>query len=237
LLTVSGAPAVQDPRFLPEVPDSRQDELHAVLVGIETSALELSNERDVTCNSQLELQAALLANDIRRLRMILDAGTPRANTFDLADAVKSLVAGANLSGLEVHSHVSPGIEVAGDLQATGAVLLALLENAWHHASGSAVELHATASRNAVVLHVEDHGPGIPGRLRARLFEAGVRGEDSSGSGHGLHTARRLMAEQGGSIAFRSRPGGGTTFSLRFRRDVGRGPAERGSRPRTCHIPR
>jgi signal transduction histidine kinase len=43
----------------------------------------------------------------------------------------------------------------------------------------------------------------------------VRGDDSTGSGLGLCVARRLMAEQGGTIEVHSRPGGGASFVLSF----------------------
>ena len=69
----------------------------------------------------------------------------------------------------------------------------------------------------VVLYVEDRGTGIPGPFaRARASSAACCGDDSAGSGLGLFIARRLMTEQGGSITVRSRPGGGTSFVLRFR---------------------
>ena len=79
----------------------------------------------------------------------------------------------------------------------------------------------TRARDAATVFVEDRGPGIPGSAPERIFEAGRAGHDSGGSGLGLYIARRVMAEQGGSIDVSARPGGGTSFVLRFRRVLAR----------------
>ena len=111
----------------------------------------------------------------------------------------------------------PGVEVEGRRDSAAQVLVALLDNVRRHASLSPVEVRVAVLDDAVVVFVEDRGPGIPALLRRDVFEWGVCGEQSSGSGLGLHVAHRLMAEQGGSIAVRPRRGGGTSFVLRFRR--------------------
>ncbi len=103
----------------------------------------------------------------------------------------------------------------GRRNCTAQVVLALLDNSRKHAPGSKVTLRVGDLDGAVVLYVEDRGPGIPAALRERVFERGARGDGSAGSGLGLCVAKRLMAEQGGTIECRSRRGGGASFVLRF----------------------
>ncbi len=71
--------------------------------------------------------------------------------------------------------------------------------------------------NAVVLRVEDRGPGVPHDACERIFDRGVS-THPDGSGLGLFVARRLMQRQGGSISAAPRSGGGSRFDLRFDRD-------------------
>ena len=100
---------------------------------------------------------------------------------------------------------------------TAQVVFTLLDNARKHAAivaGRRPRRGARRRRRRSTSRTD--GIGIPARSCERVFERGVRGDDSAGSGLGLFIARRLMAEQGGSIAVRSRPGGGTSFVLRFR---------------------
>jgi signal transduction histidine kinase len=113
--------------------------------------------------------------------------------------------------------VPSGIAVDGEPDSAAEVVLALLDNARRHAAGSPVTVRAAVIGDAVELYVEDRGSGIPRRLRECIFDRGVRGGESDGSGLGLYIARRLMSEQGGSITVRSRRGGGTSFMLRFQR--------------------
>ena len=133
-----------------------------------------------------------------------------------------MLACARASGLEVVSSLPRGIVVQGRPDSTAQVVVALLDNARQHAPGSPVEVRAESRCDVATVFVEDRGPGIPARSAPeRIFGRGVRGSDSGGSGLGLYIARRVMAEQGGSIDVSARPGGGTSFVLRFRRVLAR----------------
>jgi signal transduction histidine kinase len=113
--------------------------------------------------------------------------------------------------------VPPGLEVCGDPDRTAQVLVALLTNAQRHAPGSPVDVRTAISDDRVVLYVEDRGPGVPPRLRERVFERRMKAVGSDGSGLGLFIARRLMEEQGGTIDVAPRTGGGCSVVLSFRR--------------------
>jgi len=71
--------------------------------------------------------------------------------------------------------------------------------------------------------VTDHGPGIPVRSQPYLFERffTVARRDSareSGTGLGLPIAMAIANAHGGTVDVRSRPGGGSTFTLRVKAD-------------------
>jgi two-component system sensor histidine kinase PhoQ len=68
----------------------------------------------------------------------------------------------------------------------------------------------SARRSAVVLAVEDDGPGIPVEERAAVLERGVRGESgSAGQGIGLAVVRDLVVDvYGGSLNFETSSLGG-----------------------------
>ena len=95
--------------------------------------------------------------------------------------------------------------------------MALLDNVRQHAASSPVELRLELRDDTVTLSVMDRGPGIDPAVCDRMFERGVRGGDSAGSGLGLYVARRLMEEQRGTIDVRTGPGAGAEFVLEFRR--------------------
>ena len=70
--------------------------------------------------------------------------------------------------------------------------------------------------DAVVVSVEDEGPGIPDSVRARLFTPHVTTK-SAGAGVGLYLAHRLATTRyGGDLRLEDRPGGGTRATLRLR---------------------
>ena len=78
---------------------------------------------------------------------------------------------------------------------------------------SAVDIRATDRGGITTLYIEDRGPGIKGTNGKAMFKRGRRGAHSPGSGLGLHIARRLMVDQGGSLTVFPRLGGGASFML------------------------
>jgi signal transduction histidine kinase len=197
--------------------EEREHELRAALFGIESAAEVLSRHRDHMTDLQFDdLTHGVLA-EVRRLRGLLTGHIGGRDRFDLAEAIDPVIACARSSGLEVRSSVPRGIDVEGCQASTAQVVLTLLDNARGHALSSPVDLRVTLLGDIAALYVEDRGRGLCGQSPERLFDRGVRGDDSAGSGLGLFIARRLMGEQGGSITVRPRVGGGASFVVRFRR--------------------
>jgi signal transduction histidine kinase len=207
--------AKADPRRRPDSSNERDHELRAALYGMEALARGLCEHRDQLPSGQVDELLKSLVAEIRRVRALVAGRVGRPRTFDLAEAIGPVVSCARAAGLDVRCVVPPGIDVMGRRNCTAQVVLALLDNARKHAPGSAVTLRIGELDGVVVLYVEDRGPGVPAALRERVFERGARGEESAGSGLGLCVAKRLMAEQGGTIACRSRRGGGASFVLGF----------------------
>jgi signal transduction histidine kinase len=191
--------------------------MRAALFAIEASAVGLSQHRERLTAVQVDELIEGLVAEICRVRALFEGHTGSPGTFDLGDAIRPVLSCAQSSGLDITFFLPSGIKVAGRPESAAQVMVALLDNVRHHAASSPVDVRVVALDHVVDVFVEDRGTGMPAALRRRVFERGVRSEESAGSGLGLHIARRSMAEQGGSISVRSRRGGGTSVMLRFRR--------------------
>jgi nitrogen-specific signal transduction histidine kinase/ActR/RegA family two-component response regulator len=86
-------------------------------------------------------------------------------------------------------------------------------------TGGRVLLQASLEGPDLSFEVVDTGIGIPAELRDRvfgLFERLHEGRSEvEGTGLGLALTKRLVEQMGGSIAFESEDGGGTTFRVRL----------------------
>ena len=63
--------------------------------------------------------------------------------------------------------------------------------------------------------VTDNGLGMTKEVQAKVFERFFSTKGGRGTGLGLLVTRKIIDEQGGTISFKSEPGKGTTFTMRF----------------------
>src|SRR5579875_3238582 len=124
------------------------------------------------------------------------------------------------------------------------VLANLFANAIAHSPpGRPPVMTARAAGGAVLIDVIDHGPGVPDRLKAVMFEPFERlGERGTGTGvgMGLAVAKGFLDAMGGSITALDTPGGGLTMRVTLPVAAGRdekaGPPGEAAPPGTTARP-
>ncbi len=94
----------------------------------------------------------------------------------------------------------------------------LISNALRYGGNAAVSVGQEPG--AIVLRVQDDGPGIPEDRIGAMTEPFVRGESSrsratGGAGLGLTLARAVAEERGGALVLANRPSGGLTAEIRL----------------------
>jgi signal transduction histidine kinase len=105
----------------------------------------------------------------------------------------------------------PQIMVDRDLMKQA--VLNLLNNAVQamHGGGT-LRVRTWSTGDRVRIEVSDTGTGIPPDVLPRIFDPYFTTRDA-GTGLGLPTVRRIVAEHGGEIGVESRLGHGTTFTV------------------------
>ncbi|QLH83963.1 ATP-binding protein [Halosimplex pelagicum] len=106
---------------------------------------------------------------------------------------------------------------AGDL--LDSVFTNVLTNAAVHNDGEVtVALYAEApAPDRLVVGMADDGSGIDPGLGGEIFEMGVKGADSEGTGFGLGFVRALTESYGGTVAVRESDAGGADFRVTLER--------------------
>jgi signal transduction histidine kinase len=108
-------------------------------------------------------------------------------------------------------------DVLGDPVQLQQVVVNLILNALQAldgAPGSRLRLRTEGVPNAVVLTVEDSGPGIPEGSLARLFSSFFTTK-SDGMGIGLAICRTIVENHGGVISAGNAVSGGACFTVRL----------------------
>jgi signal transduction histidine kinase len=98
----------------------------------------------------------------------------------------------------------------------------LMSNGIKYGAGGPVDVTLARENDEVRLSVRDQGPGIPAEAQERIFgqfEQVVSVQKRAGFGIGLWLVRSLLQAHGGSIEVDSRPGEGSTFTVRLPLDA------------------
>ncbi|MCE7889419.1 MAG: ATP-binding protein [Deltaproteobacteria bacterium] len=142
---------------------------------------------------------------------------------DVADALGSTLAivGSSLAskGIRLEREIAPDLPlIEGDAGALKQLFLNLLKNAAEalEETGGTVRVRAarSASGRGVEVTVSDDGPGVEPAQAERIFEPFFTTKAAGrGTGLGLSICRRIAEAHGGSLAVRSTPGAGATFTL------------------------
>jgi heavy metal sensor kinase len=115
------------------------------------------------------------------------------------------------------------VHVTGDPDRLREVVTNLVTNAVrYNREGGRVDVSLKADGKDAVLAVADTGIGIPAADQPHVFERfyrvdKARARDEGGSGLGLAITKWIVESHGGSIAFTSREGEETTFTIRMPR--------------------
>lgn len=119
------------------------------------------------------------------------------------------------SPIDVDVVLKPGCWVMVSRTALEQIVLNLVVNARDAMQeGGKLTLAVSDEGASVQLSVTDTGTGIPPEVAARVFEPFFTTK-AKGTGLGLATIHRLLAQFGGTIALESELGVGTTFRVRF----------------------
>lgn len=230
--------------------DRLLDRLAASLRHEQRLSAELSHElrtplATIAAQAQFALRHTNQDDDGRRaLEQVLDSAAQMGRTLDTliaaaraeldpSRATSDAGAGARAAaaafgserGVTVAIKAPAGVRVAGEQALVERILAPLIENAYRYAA-AAVRIEVQHDSGAVVVTVEDDGPGIPDRDREAIFEPGRRaarpGAGSGatavapqGAGLGLALARRLARTAGGDVKAAQSDGGGGRFVVRL----------------------
>jgi signal transduction histidine kinase/CheY-like chemotaxis protein len=141
-----------------------------------------------------------------------------ADTAELAGVLR---AAAERAGLTLTVDCPPLPRPAAvDPRMWEKVVLNLVANAVKYTFVGSIAVSLRAEDDEVVLRVADTGVGIPADELPALFDRFHRVADSparsrEGTGLGLALVRELVELHGGTVAVQSRPGAGSTFTVRL----------------------
>ncbi|WP_191280091.1 sensor histidine kinase [Nocardioides flavus (ex Wang et al. 2016)] len=186
-------------------------ELRSTMAGLVSGSALLDNP-DVSPEARQRLWESM-RRELDRMDRLLSGRLGPSSEIDLDEALESILELQRLKGRHVEVRGASDV-VCGRYDALAEVLNILVDNAATHGGvdHSVVEV-VRRDEDTVDIRVSDEGRGIPAEQRDRIFDWGLRGEDSPGEGIGLNLAQRLMTEDGGTLRLAEHDGTGSSFVI------------------------
>jgi len=137
----------------------------------------------------------------------------------LRDCCRSLQALAAARGVAVECSAPEDAPYRGDEELLHRLAMNLLDNAIRHTPpGGRVEVSLETAASDFRIRVSDTGTGIAPKALPHIFERFYRGDaarsrQDGGFGLGLAIVKWAAESHGGSVAVRSQPGAGSTFTV------------------------
>ncbi len=189
--------------------------------------LEILKERIGDGDAMAAEELRILRDETRRLdrvvKTFLDFTKPvelKLEPLDLFELINGLLqflmpeAQSRQIKIEIECDHCPAM-IRGDADLLKQAALNLVRNAMEAMpEGGELRVRVLKATEQIVLCVEDQGVGIPEESREKIFQLYFTTK-AAGSGIGLAVTFRVVQLHNGSINFRSVPGEGTAFEMRF----------------------
>jgi two-component system sensor histidine kinase SenX3 len=161
--------------------------------------------------------------NLSRLQAADELSEARVVSVDevIASAIDAHALAADAAGVEVRRGGVRGLHVRGDSAVLGEAVGNLVANAIAYSPrGSRVGVGVTEVDGVVEIAVADRGIGIAEGDQDRIFERFYRADDArsrrtGGTGLGLSIVKHAVQRHGGEVRLWSRPGRGSTFTIRL----------------------
>lgn len=195
------------------------------VTGIASLAQNLRHESDEDVIRQsiddILVQTRRITAIIRSLMNFSRSGDDRhaSEEVRLCDVLEDALRLVNLThkhkAIQFESSCAPGMRVDGDRQRLSQVFVNLLTNAGDASEqGGHVTISGVIEDAHAVIHITDHGEGVPDNLKTAIFEPFVTTKPSGeGTGLGLALAQKIVLDHGGEISLHSEPGAGTRVTV------------------------
>lgn len=206
------------------------DAAHELRTPLTALKLQLGLLRDAPPGPEQDAAIARLRGGIdRAVRLVeqllaLARAEPGAaaptQALDLADIARQAVADvqplAERAGVVLSLDAAEPLPLEGDPQALRSAVRNLIDNAVKYGARN-VQVSARRQAGALLLRVDDDGPGIPPEARERVFDRFQRGDSAGteGSGLGLAIVRAAARQQGAHVVLGEAPLGGLRAEIRW----------------------
>jgi two-component system OmpR family sensor kinase len=213
--------------------------MHALMLQVASAVALARRSGNDELLQRLERVRVVADRYVKRATLLLDVARIRAGHMDLRfeeldmaevlrEEVDTYAVEAAFHLVELHLRAPESLRGRWDRLSIEQIFGNLISNAIKYGDGKPVHIELAPEASGVRLEVRDEGIGIGAEDQARVFgcfEQAVTGQRRTGFGVGLWLARALIEAHRGSIAVRSAPGQGTTFTVRLPFDATSDPQE------------
>jgi len=146
-----------------------------------------------------------IRNLLLKLRMISKAYEIELKKIDLNKAIKESIDYfddiAKERGIKIHYEETKGDVKADEMLVN--IFSNIIENAINHGKCKNIYIDVKKKGDEYIVEIKNDGVRIPKKIMDKIFEMGVKGNESTGSGLGLHLVKKIVEKYEGRIEVES----------------------------------
>lgn len=211
-------------------------ELRTPLTNIRSYAETISEDKDMPKETEEEFLRIIINQSDRMTKIVQDllelsrydsgASVLNIEEFSIEQAVRDVYAAIALEARKRRHVLNLELEwklpsIKGDRAKIEQVMMNIIANALKYTpDGGTIAIYSGTTGNDVWVKIEDTGVGIPAEDLARVFDRffrvdKARSRESGGTGLGLSIAKEIILRHGGEITIESKPGIGTSVTVKL----------------------
>ncbi len=141
---------------------------------------------------------------------------PISELFQHVSILMQHILKQQLATLEIENNVPDNVKINGNINSLVQVVNNLISNsieAYKDQEDKPVELTANYDNSQIIISVKDHGPGLPDKVKDKLFKEMITTKGKNGTGLGLFMSySNIKAHFNGNITYKT-GSNGTTFDI------------------------
>ncbi len=154
---------------------------------------------------------------IEKMNALFKLGKDELKVIDLKDVLEERISEIPLKGIKVKKDLGEFDHKIKAGQLIYQVITNVFDNIKAHSEASTMCVTTEKSGSSIIMTIEDDGKGVPEEIKDKVFNKGIKGKDSTGSGLGMYIIKEIANSYNADVSLEDSEMGGLKIRFKFKK--------------------